>query len=428
MVSSASQKNIIFTGGEPTWANACVGNNGNPGYIEYAKGFSKAANMLIDMVIKDETKSPVDELVYPVCFNMRHSIELYLKGAIQELEKIACIKEQSFVFDQKRSHDIGNIWKFFSEKAKTIDNRYNHIINSLNDLIAAIATVDATGQTFRYSQDKESQKHLVNISLINFFTLKEKFNDLENLLDDLYKLNKQLYQEYKVKSFTKNLSRKQIISLTSYLPPRDAWHEDSFTKTKSDIMRKFSISSNELSKAIKIIEKNYEMAPEIGIELSLLGVDEQDLDCFFSNWFSLNVERIPATTPAIVSSSTVFEQIYSHCNLKQPALSQVKSLFTPEKLAGLSALFYFARDLQYSEYYVECYHKELEEINALFKTSRVDVKSYFSHVFDKSNAAKNIILSLYFLRKNKYAEKVVSDYELEGVFRWLNKARERSIF
>ena len=35
----------------------------------------------------------VDNLIYPICFNMRHSIELRLKAAIQEIIKISKLKE-----------------------------------------------------------------------------------------------------------------------------------------------------------------------------------------------------------------------------------------------------------------------------------------------------------------------------------------------
>ncbi|HFD3588735.1 hypothetical protein [Vibrio parahaemolyticus] len=36
------KNNATFCGGKPTWANACVGDNGSLSYVEYAMGFSKA--------------------------------------------------------------------------------------------------------------------------------------------------------------------------------------------------------------------------------------------------------------------------------------------------------------------------------------------------------------------------------------------------
>ncbi|WP_138726047.1 hypothetical protein [Pseudomonas lactis] len=102
-----TNKNPTFHGAEPSWANACVGNNGQPSYVEYSEGFSKAANILIDLVIKDRSiHLSVDEFVYPVCFNMRHSVELRLKGAIDELIEIAKFKNINIQFNSSGSHDI----------------------------------------------------------------------------------------------------------------------------------------------------------------------------------------------------------------------------------------------------------------------------------------------------------------------------------
>ena len=45
--------NKTFIGGKPIWGNACVGNNGQPSYVEYARGYSESANLLIDTVLKN---------------------------------------------------------------------------------------------------------------------------------------------------------------------------------------------------------------------------------------------------------------------------------------------------------------------------------------------------------------------------------------
>lgn len=105
------KSNSTFRGGTPSWSNACVGDNGSPGYWEYSRGFSRAANLLIDLGLKNHgIDHPVDELVYPVCFNMRHSIELRLKGSIESLQILAKFRDKRLEFDFASSHDIGNIW------------------------------------------------------------------------------------------------------------------------------------------------------------------------------------------------------------------------------------------------------------------------------------------------------------------------------
>ncbi|WP_053979626.1 hypothetical protein [Marinagarivorans algicola] len=79
------QFNNIFRGCEPTEYNACVGKNGDPSYAEYANGFCDAALHLIDAAIE---RTAMDEQIYPICFNMRHAIELRLKQYVFALKSI----------------------------------------------------------------------------------------------------------------------------------------------------------------------------------------------------------------------------------------------------------------------------------------------------------------------------------------------------
>jgi hypothetical protein len=235
-VTMVAKNNETFIGGDPIWANACVGENGFPGYWEYAKGFSQAAKTLIDMALRGQgLEYSVDMMVYPACFNMRHSVELRLKDAISGLILLEKCRCRSLQFDFAGSHDIGNIWAFFAENARSVDDRYEPIINRLNKRITDIAEVDATGQTFRYPLDTESQKHLVDIAVINFVVLKERFANLEAALDDLHHLSRHLLNEYEWGSFTKQLSRKNLFELASLLPQRSTWVNESFSAKKNEL-------------------------------------------------------------------------------------------------------------------------------------------------------------------------------------------------
>ncbi|WP_236362508.1 hypothetical protein, partial [Pseudomonas gessardii] len=113
------QQNSTFRRAHPSWANACVGENGDPGYVEYSKDFSKAANILINAVLEDHSiHLTTDIFVYPICFNMRHSVELRLKGAISALQKLAILKQRIINFDFMGSHDIYKIWFFFKTESE----------------------------------------------------------------------------------------------------------------------------------------------------------------------------------------------------------------------------------------------------------------------------------------------------------------------
>lgn len=420
--------NTTFTRGGPTWAHACVGKNGFPGYWEYAKGFSQAANTLIDTVLQGQgLEHSVDELVYPVCFNMRHSVELRLKAAILDLLLIQTCRGKTLNSDFVQSHDIGRIWSFFVEQSQVIDDRYKHIIELLDEKIRDFAEVDATGQTFRYPLNTESQRHLVNVANISFVVLKNSFIYLEDKLDDLYHLSKYLCDEYSLGSFTKKLSRKNIFEVASLLPPKSEWHDELFDVTKKNIKKRFGIGSKDLSDCIMIIEAHFELAPQIEMSVPLLGVTASDIHDFFVHWVRLH--GLPAC-PSLTESELIelgvgvtLQTIENDYEIINEIWMAFYPSLTSVKLAGLSALFYFANDLRFSETYRDTFEDELQDAKLAFDDSGYSINSKFLHIIYKTNAIKNILLSLYFLKKFEIAERLVEDFDLDNIFFWLDDVR-----
>lgn len=66
--------NALFRGDYELGAyNACVGDNGCPDLYYYADGFADSVFLLID-ALTTEHKAILDTLIYPICFNLRHSV------------------------------------------------------------------------------------------------------------------------------------------------------------------------------------------------------------------------------------------------------------------------------------------------------------------------------------------------------------------
>jgi hypothetical protein len=426
------KRNSTFCGGSPTWTNACVGNNGSPSYVEYAKGFSKAANLIIDQVLasRDHNYS-VDDMVYPVCFNMRHSVELRLKGAIEELRIIANWKKIKLEFDLFGSHDIGNIWSFFKAKSEKIDIRYKANNDKIEPIILDIAAVDASGQTFRYPIDNESQRHLSDVGLINFNVLKAKFATLEKELDNLLLLTEHLIDEYSLKTFTKNLSRQQLFFLAEELPKYSSWKDGCFEKTKQALRKKYALSNNELTKAINLIKSNYELMFKIECRLPLKGLDEYHLLWFLDFWMALNPEILNHKRKLglfEIDTDSIFESWQRDDEIKRKLWSNLDGYLTAESLAGLNALFYFAPDKRFSETYILRYETELLESEALIKDGVGGVWDSFMHIADKTNFFENLVMSLFFLNYDALAEELIDIYGVSDAFSWLDKARSRELF
>lgn len=419
--------NNTFCGSEPSWANACVGTNGNPGYKEYSKGFSRAARVLIDKVLEEDSiEFHIDDFIYPICFNMRHSVELRLKHAIQMLHHLASYKGHSSQFNVSGSHDIKNIWCYFKRKSEIFDIRFVEINLRIEPLIMDIADVDPTGQTFRYPKDNNNIKHLTDTQLINFFKLKSSFASVERDLDLLVEMNEFLVREYSLGSFTKKLSRAELFNIAKRLPDRNLWQNTNFKDIKNNIKEDYSLSGNEFDKAVAIISKNYEMSPMINIVNNLLGVNMNEIKTFVKIWFSHH-ERSISRIHSQNSPENYTEEVFHSLNASHESWSKAKKFITPEIMAGLVSLFYFSFDFEFSEFYVERYRNELKLSKAYFQNER-EIKTNFYDLVHKMNALENIVASLYFLGFLDDAESIFNDYDYLNSSVLVNKARSREMF
>lgn len=373
----------------------------------------------------------VDDLIYPICFNMRHSIELRLKGAVEEVIRLSKLKRRNLEFDLSGSHDIGNIWQFFKNNSNRLDRRFEKINTTLERTIRDIANIDATGQTFRYPIDSESKKHLVDVGgVISCRVLYVKFSELEKNLDTLYYFTGYLADEYRFETYTNNLSRADIFQIAKQLPNRNEWSNEEFEEIKSNIRSQYKISSNEFCKVCNLIQHNYETAYFINVDLNLLGLSEEQILELLVFWVKLNPDfrdRSPQDISLKSIDASVFEEIKNRDVIKRETILALESSFTPEYLAGLNALFYFARELYFSESYEAIYNYELKTA----KLSSNDMKEAarnFLHIFSKCNLIDNLLESLYFLNFIDFAEKIVELYGLEGVLESLDELRSRKAF
>lgn len=422
--------NSVFMNGNPFWANACVGENGFIDYFTYAEGYSKASNLLLNFALQDRGKN-IDSYIYPICFNMRHSIELRIKGAISKLRKLAKIKSVTLdSFTLTKSHDILNIWLYYQESSELIDYRFQSINTLLNQTIIDIGKIDPTGQVFRYPFDDGDQKHLIKVGIINCVVLRAKFNDLENNLNKLDKLTNLLIEEYNLGTFTSKFSRSQIFNLAKILPKYGSWHK---YLNKEDIRDRYGFSSNDLSKVLDIIKQNYETSGFIGLELKLIYLKNDFIIELCNIWttkinpdfrtlYSKNVISIDLNNTA--DNSRLYNELIEERKLKEEAYKKLSAKLDINTIADLWALFYLSRDGEnYSEMYFQFFDHFKKEILA----ENNSLKS-FDHVFSKGSFLEEIIRSLYFLQQNELAETIVNNLDLESIFSFINEARDRSLF
>ncbi|MCP1967360.1 hypothetical protein [Bradyrhizobium elkanii] len=146
--------------------NACVGNNGGPyDLYDYAKGYFDATSILLENV--GGGHALIDLVVYPICFDFRHAVELYLKYVITDLAKV---KRTAHRF--KAGHSLLQNWKAAKSLLKHIQATEEDVAY-FETVVTCIDEVDRTnGQTFRYPESIKGDQHLKEWSTINLPTVK----------------------------------------------------------------------------------------------------------------------------------------------------------------------------------------------------------------------------------------------------------------
>lgn len=359
------QWNTLFRGDtdRPEF-NACVGNNGAPGIYEYADGFGDSVMLLIEEL--KQRQGALDTLIYPICFNLRHSVELNVKALIGSLDQLSKVSKRPLSSDVKSvigQHDIQNLWNFFVQNAASIDSRFTQETAHLDSHIQCLAETDSTGQTFRYSYDTQSVKHLTEVSLINVLVLQEQFEDIRERFESVRSLMSYLLYEYRMGTFTRHLSRKDIFSIAELLPTRDKWGTANFIAVKTMVAINHNLSGQELSLAFTKIQKTRDTARMIGLPTTVPGLSAADFkelnDIWKIAWERSVLYEIlrndiyggESTTPFTgpVKLSTQHEFLNSAKKDPTQANQLFKQWATPDKLAGLLALreagsYYFCEE------------------------------------------------------------------------------------
>lgn len=430
-VPAVRLENKTFRGSEPAWANACVGDNGSPQIIDYANGFATAAHALIDQVILARgINLSVDQFVYPVCFNMRHAVELHLKATIDKLGIIQSLKGKSVLPEIKiaSTHDVKIVWSYITEHAPQIDKRYKPRLRALTEYVGDVAAIDPTGQVFRYPFDTENKKHLVDVAVISMIVLKDRFSKLESLLSDLNYLNEELIDEYHCGSFTSKLSRHDLFELASKLPKRSLWSSDEFANAKVALRNEFTLSSNDFSRALNVIQTNYEMSQLIDAVSPLEELTASTLQAFFDCWTCLHdieeLRKPPTFTldAGIHDPSEIFDTLQQEASLRKEIWSSLSSVITSPQLAELSALFYFGNHMQYSEHFAE--DREANKKDPRFSPDRLKETAF--NLLLKTSALTNVLNSLNFLGQESMVQFLVKQYALDECIDRLLEESNRS--
>jgi hypothetical protein len=434
--------NETFRNAAPSWANACVGNNGAPDAVDYAEGFADAAKVLLGAVLRHRgLKHSADTFVYPICFNMRHSIELYLKSAIDALRPLVHHELRLPHVDIETSHDIGRLWAYFKEHSVVVDRRYRRVVELLDRDVMDFAEVDATGQVFRYPFGRENQKHLADLAIINLGVLWKKFGALIDNLRTLNYTGRSLNHEYRFGTYTAHLSRFDLVCIAYRLPPRHDWGVDEFDEAKIAIRQRFDLSSNEFTRAVNLIKDNLELAAIIEAPRPLLHTDARAFYTFFDTWGELHDLEVvkgwysgaPADVDELLADRQTqdefIEEILADRRKRDELWPHLASEMTPEAFGEIEALLYFARDnMRYCEAFEAQRELSVSDFQADSNAGEARFRQSAFHLLDKTSALQHVLNALLFFGHVETVTDLVHRYGLEDCagklfedsVRWMN--------
>ena len=322
-----NSKEIMFGSGPDFSLNACVGENaGGDGDYSYVLGFAQAALVLInaakvqhvfDPDSEEEMFVAQDALIYPICFNARHHIELFLKRQIQRVAKL-----RDSVFNEKLlvEHELGDLLKELTKLCIITDRRLPDFLQPLRFAIDAFAAIDPSGQIFRYSRSLNNELHLKQLQHINLELLERSLKKLFDGTENFEMQVDVLTYEYGQGTMTEELSRSEIKKLAKSLPPRSTWSESSdFHSVKKAFMQEFKLSGRAFKRAVDLIITHYEFAGFIGLELPVPYIDKTrlkklvSLDADEQVFNQLSRQELGALAAILeVGNDDVFSEVFAH--------------------------------------------------------------------------------------------------------------------
>ncbi|MEZ8311094.1 transcriptional regulator [Vibrio splendidus] len=407
-------ENDTFSGGETTQLNATVGHNGSfaatgeaRSNTDYALGFSSAALELIRAARESsEFRTHLDFLVYPICFNMRHAVELRLKKWWKDLGILATKREVQLkqyrdakvakdrslrgrlmpfpIIDEASTHDLSKLWSLISEYAPIIDSRFEKLVPLLDPYIKDIADIDPTGQTFRYPASNNSQVHLAETPLINIRILELRFTMLFKIFDFQDAITNEMKYEYSWVTTPNQLSYFDLQSISLMLAEYESREGSPIAKQAKQAVRdKFGLSSVLYSKTISAIERDHYLNHGLNIVNHPKHLNDEVVSIIFEVYFSYKpvteyLSDYKRTDAKIRVYKPDFEKMKQEIERKGELRERLLSSLTREQIAELTALLQCYSESKYMEMYDQILEEHIVDVNRM---SEAELKEYLSDNF-----------------------------------------------
>lgn len=370
--------------------NACIGKQAHP--ESYIDGYMDAALELVNAVIEKRQFLKRDTLAMPILYNARHALELSLKHMYD-----AFLEEKIVTTPLGINHDIRAYWTLLAS-AKLGDTELTQHVKNLETYVISLSNIDDDGQELRYATTRDGKKSLKDKALCNLVVIRESLLKLQNIISDSKYRLEAFIDERRTKTYTNDLSRKDIETISRMLPPFDRWRENIFKKAKREIKETYGIGSNKFSDAVDLIKNHRTMASCLGKEFNLAHLTAEKLRSVVQEWKVLHVRNdLDVVGSDLVN--TDFDAFVGHIKKYEEARKNILRLLSEDEIADLETVFYLGRSALFCEFYEE----ELARVKRKHKTDR-NLAEAVRHLLEKRNFLEEIVQGLRILGNPTLAE------------------------
>ncbi|SLM47414.1 conserved protein of unknown function [Nitrospira japonica] len=378
---------------EGTKWNACIGKQAHP--ESYMDGYMEAALELVNAVIEQKQYIKRDTLAMPILYNARHALELSLKYIYD-----AFLKEKLIKTTLNKNHDIRSYWALLLS-TKVGDLELTQHIKSLERFVVSLGNIDDDGQELRYATTRDGQKSLKDKALCNLVVIRKSLLELQKIIyDSKYRLEG-FVDERQTKTYTKDLSRNDLGTISKMLPPIDRWTDDAFVKTKEEIKEAYGIGSNKFSDAINLIKNHRTMAARLGKEFDLLYLTDHKLKLVVQEWKGLHP---PPDLNDLGTDFTNadFEAMIGHAKKVEEVQKNILRFLSGDEIADLETVFYIGREAGFCEFY----ERQLTLVRNKHKLNTNPAQEV-RHLIEKVNFLEEIAKGLTILGKPTLAKNLL---------------------
>lgn len=379
--------------GEDSEWNACIGKQAHP--ESYMDGYMEAALELVNAVIGQRQHIKRDTLAMPILYNARHALELSLKYMHD-----AFLKEEIIKTAHDKNHDIHSYWALLSS-ARLGDTELAEHIKRLQVYVVSLSNIDDDGQELRYATTRDGQISLRDKALCNLAVIRASLLKLQEIIYAAKYRLEVFIDERRTKTYTSDLSRKDLETIAKMLPPFDRWNEDIFDKAKKEIKTTYGIGSKQFSDAVNLIKRHRTMASRLGREFDLLHLTDNKLKLVVQEWKALHSPKY-SDHLGTDFMNVDFDAMVEHANKVNEAQENILRFLSEDEIADLETLFYTGREGDFCEFY----ENRLTLVKMEHKINQ-NLAEEVRHLIEKNNFMEEIAKGLTILGRPTLAKELL---------------------